>query len=80
MPGQVLSICSTDAKLLMRAVYDPNPVVFLEHELLYNEKFVLDEDENSIEIGKAKVLEEGNDNTIISFSRGLKLALDACKN
>ena len=34
---------------------------------------------NSIEIGKAKVLEEGKDITIISFSRGLKLALDACK-
>ena len=71
---------STDAKLLMRAaVLDPNPVVFLEHELLYNEKFVLDEDENSIEIGKAKILEEGKDITIISFSRGLTLALDACK-
>jgi pyruvate dehydrogenase E1 component beta subunit len=71
---------STDAKLLMKAaVLDPNPVVFLEHELLYNEKFVLDEKEHSVEVGKAKILEEGKDITIVSFSRGLKLALDAHK-
>ena len=61
------------------AVLDPNPVIFLEHELLYNEKFALDENEQTIEIGKAKILEEGKDITIISFSRGVKLALDACK-
>ena len=69
---------STDAKGLVKsAIRDNNPVVLLEHELLYNEKFELDHDEKIIEIGKAKVAKEGKDLTIISFSRGLMLALKA---
>ena len=71
---------STDAKLLMKAaIRDPNPVVFLEHELLYNDKFALNNDEKYIQIGKAKILEKGKDISIVSFSRGLNLAFEASK-
>ncbi len=69
---------STDAKLLMKsAIQDPNPVVFLEHELLYNDRFILSKDEKKIEIGKAKIYKEGKDISIVSFSRGLNLAIKA---
>ncbi len=68
----------TDCKgLLKAAVRDNNPVVFLEHELLYNEKFNLDENEGDIQIGKAKVMTEGKDITIVSYSRALETALKA---
>tara|TARA_S200000501_G_C20792978_1_gene730398 strand:- start:356 stop:1333 length:978 start_codon:yes stop_codon:yes gene_type:complete len=68
----------TDAKgLLKSAIRDKNPVVFLEHELLYNEKFDLDSSEDLINIGKAKIFKEGTDLTIVSFSRGMILALKA---
>ena len=66
-----------DAKSLLKAaVRDDNPVIYLEHELLYNEKFALT-DNNIAEIGIAKILKEGNDLTLISYSRGVKLALEA---
>ncbi len=70
----------TDAKgLLSAAIRDPNPVVFLEHELLYNEKFILDDNENNINIGEAKIMTEGNDITIVTYSRAVNLALKAYK-
>ena len=70
----------TDAKgLLSAAIRDPNPVVFLEHELLYNEKFILDTKENKINIGEAKIMTEGNDITIVTYSRAVNLALKAYK-
>ena len=72
---------STDAKLLIKqAIKDPNPVIILEHELLYNEKFELDQKEKFLEFGKAKILKEGSDLTMVSFSRGLSLALKAEEN
>jgi len=69
-----------DAKgLLKGAIRDNNPVVFLEHELLYNEKFEISDDEEILEFGKAKIMKKGNDISIISFSRGVGLALEVEK-
>ena len=67
------------AGLLKAAIRDDNPVVFLEHELLYNEKFDIDNNEDQISIGKAKIMKKGSDISIISYSRGLKIALDVEK-
>merc|ERR1712196_330239 len=56
-----------DAKgLLKSAIRDPNPVVFLENELMYNEEFdnVSNDIEKTIPIGKAKILQEGSDITL----------------
>ncbi|UAT43120.1 pyruvate dehydrogenase complex E1 component subunit beta [Anaplasmataceae bacterium AB001_6] len=70
--------------LLKSAVQYNGPVIFLEHELLYgiseevNEKDF--ENENfTIPIGEAKILQEGNDITIVSFSMGVKYALESAK-
>ncbi len=71
---------ATDASgLLKAAIKDNNPVIFLEHELLYNEKFSLNSDEKIISIGKAKIMKKGNDITIISYSRGLETAIETGK-
>ena len=66
-------------ELLSVAIKDNNPVVFLEHELLYNEKFILEDDKKSFKIGEAKIMTEGNDLTIVTYSRSVKLALEAEK-
>ncbi len=66
-----------DAKgLLKSAIISDNPVIFLEHELLYGEKGLAGQD--YIEIGKAKVAKEGSDVTIVSFSYAMKTASIAC--
>jgi len=70
---------AADAKgLLKSAIRDPNPVVFLEHELLYGETFeVPDMDDFLIPIGKAKVRREGSDVTIVAHSRMVGRSLEA---
>ncbi len=70
---------AADAKgLLKAAIRDPNPVVFLENEILYGKSFDVPEmDDWIVPIGKAKVLREGTDVTIVSFSQGLTYALEA---
>ena len=70
---------SADAKgLLKAAIRDPNPVVFLEHELIYGETFdVPDLDDYVLPIGKAKIRREGTDVTITAHSRMVKFALEA---
>ncbi len=70
---------AADAKgLLKAAIRDPNPIVFLEHELLYGENFQLpDMDDFVIPIGKAKIRREGSDVTIVAHSRMVKWALEA---
>jgi len=70
---------AADAKgLLKAAIRDPNPVVFLENEILYGQNFdVPDIDEWVVPIGKAKIVRGGNDVTIVSFSRGMTYALEA---
>lgn len=72
---------AADAKgLLKAAIRDPNPVVFLEHELIYGESFdVPDMDDFVIPIGKAKVRREGSDVTITAHSRMVKFALEAAE-
>ena len=64
--------------LLKAAIRDPNPVVFLEHELLYGETFdVPDMDDFIIPIGKAKVRRVGTDVTIVAHSRMVGYSLEA---
>ena len=72
---------AADAKgLLKAAIRDPNPVVFLEHELMYGTTFdVPDMDDFIIPIGKAKVRREGSDVTIVSHSRMVGYALEAAE-
>lgn len=72
---------AADAKgLLKAAIRDPNPVVFLEHELLYGESFqVPDLDDYIVPIGKASVKREGTDVTLISFSATVGTALQAAE-
>ncbi|MBT5918384.1 MAG: pyruvate dehydrogenase complex E1 component subunit beta [Alphaproteobacteria bacterium] len=70
---------AADAKgLLKSAIRDPNPVVFLENELLYGRSFdvpVLDD--FTIPIGKANILREGTDVTLVAFSISVDYALQA---
>ncbi|MCP4922881.1 MAG: pyruvate dehydrogenase complex E1 component subunit beta [bacterium] len=69
-----------DAKgLLKAAIRDPNPVVFLENELIYGETFedVSQDPDHIIELGKAKVLREGSDVTLVAFSIMVGKALQA---
>jgi len=72
---------AADAKgLLKAAIRDPNPVVFLEHELMYGSSFdVPDMDDFVIPIGKAKVRREGSDVTIVAHSRMVGYALEAAE-
>lgn len=68
-----------DCKALLKsAIRDPNPVIFLENELMYGQKFeVTDDFDDEIEIGKAIVLREGADITITAFSLQVGNALAA---
>jgi pyruvate/2-oxoglutarate/acetoin dehydrogenase E1 component len=69
-----------DAKgLLKSAIRDGNPVVFIEHKLLYNTKGEVPEGEYTIPIGKAEVKRPGRDITIVSFSRTLLFSLEAAE-
>lgn len=70
---------AADAKgLLKAAIRDPNPVVFLEHELMYGKTFkVPDLDDYVLPIGKARVVRPGTDVTLVSYSRGVEFALEA---
>ena len=72
---------AADAKgLLKAAIRDPNPVVFLEHELLYGDMMDVPKVEDWVlPIGKAKVQREGADVTIVSYSRGVKFSLEAAE-
>lgn len=70
-----------DAKgLLKAAIRDPNPVVFLENELMYGRSFPAPEgDDFVLPIGKAKIMREGSDVTVVSFSKPLDYALQAAE-
>ncbi|BDW99627.1 pyruvate dehydrogenase complex E1 component subunit beta [Maricaulis maris] len=72
---------AADAKgLLKAAIRDPNPVVFLEHELIYGESFdVPDVEDWVLPIGKAKVRRTGTDVTITAHSRMVGYALKAAE-
>ncbi len=70
---------AADAKgLLKAAIRDPNPVVFLENEILYGQSFQVPKlDDFVLPIGKARVARAGKDVTIVSFSIGMSYALKA---
>jgi pyruvate dehydrogenase E1 component beta subunit len=71
---------ASDAKGLLKAsIRDPNPVIFLENELLYGEKFELKNENEIIPIGKGNILSEGEDVTIVAFSIMVGKALNASK-
>ena len=72
---------AADAKgLLKAAIRDPNPVVFLEHEMLYGQEFDVPEGIDWVlPIGKAKVRREGSDVTIVAYSRMVGFALEAAE-
>jgi pyruvate dehydrogenase E1 component beta subunit len=70
---------AADAKGLMKsAIRDPNPVVFLENEIMYGQKFdVPDLDDFTVPIGKARVVREGKDVTLVSYSIAVGFCLQA---
>jgi len=72
---------AADAKgLLKAAIRDPNPVVFLENELLYGHAFEVPTDPDFVvPIGKAKIVREGGSVTICTFSRMVGVALEAAE-
>ena len=72
---------AADAKGLLRAaIRSEDPVVFLENELVYGRSFeVPDVDEWVLPIGKARIVREGKDVTIVSYSIGVGLALEAAE-
>jgi pyruvate dehydrogenase E1 component beta subunit len=66
--------------LLKTAIRDPNPVVFLENEILYGKSFEVPKmDDFTIPFGKAKIWREGADVTIVSFGIGMTYALEAAE-
>ncbi|MFT6673961.1 MAG: pyruvate dehydrogenase E1 component beta subunit [Sulfitobacter sp.] len=72
---------ASDYKGLMKtAIRDPNPVIFLENEILYGRSFdVPDIDDHTVPFGKARIWREGKDVTIVSFGIGMSYALQAAE-
>jgi pyruvate dehydrogenase E1 component beta subunit len=70
---------AADAKgLLKAAIRDPNPVIFLENEVLYGQSFdVPDMDDFVLPIGKARIHKSGSDCTVVSFGIGMSYAIKA---
>jgi pyruvate dehydrogenase E1 component beta subunit len=82
VPGLKIVACSTpyNAKgLLKSAIRDDNPVLFFEHVLLYNLKENLPEQEYLLPLDKAEVVRQGNDVTILTYSRMRHHCLQALK-
>lgn len=69
--------------LLKSAIRNPNPVVFLENEIMYGETFEVDpkvmDKEFLVPVGKAKIMREGKDVTIVTFSKMVKYSLLAAE-
>ena len=82
VPGLMIVTPATpaDAKgLLKSSIRAGNPVIFIEHKLLYNTKGEVPEGDYSIPIGKADIKRGGRDITIVSYSRTLLFALEAAE-
>jgi pyruvate dehydrogenase E1 component beta subunit len=81
IPGLIViaPYSAADAKgLLKAAIRDPNPVIFLENEILYGQSFPVPKlDDFVLPIGKAKVVRPGNNVTIVAWSMGMSYALKA---
>ena len=72
---------AADAKgLLKAAIRDPNPVIFLENEILYGQSFEVPKmDDFVLPIGKARIHQKGDDATIVSFGIGMTYAVKAAE-
>jgi len=83
IPGLKVAMpyAADDAKgLLKAAIRDPNPVIFLENEILYGRSFdVPDVEDHIVPFGKARIWREGSDVTIVSFGIGMTYALEAAE-
>jgi len=82
VPGLKVVMPSTpaDAKgLLISSIRDDNPVVFLEHKLLYNTKGEVPEGEYTIPLGKGDIKKSGEDVTVVATSRMVTYALNAAE-
>ena len=77
----VMPYSAADAKGLLKAsIRDPNPVIFLENELLYGRKFDVPKlDDWVVPIGKARIARAGSDVTIVSWGMGMAYSLDAAE-
>jgi pyruvate dehydrogenase E1 component beta subunit len=75
----IMPYTAADAKgLLKAAIRDPNPVIFLENEILYGQSFDVPKlDDFVLPIGKARIHKQGNDVTIVSFGIGMTYAIKA---
>jgi pyruvate dehydrogenase E1 component beta subunit len=75
----VIPFTAADAKgLLKSAIRDPNPVVFLENEILYGQSFEVPQlDDYLVPIGQARIAREGKDVTLVSFGIGMTYTLKA---
>ena len=75
----VMPYTAADAKgLLKAAIRDPNPVIFLENEILYGQTFDVPKmDDFVLPIGKARIHKQGSDVTIVSFGIGMTYAVKA---
>jgi len=81
-PGlKVVSVSNPyDAKgLLKSAIQDNDPVLFMESEVMYGDKGEVPEEEYFIPIGKANVVKQGTDVTIVSFNKMMKVAIQAAE-
>lgn len=68
-----------DAKgLLKTCIRDDNPILFIEHKMLYGTKGEVPDEEYLIPLGEAKITKEGKDLTVISYSRMANRSLEAC--
>ncbi|HEX7968668.1 MAG TPA: pyruvate dehydrogenase complex E1 component subunit beta [Stellaceae bacterium] len=66
--------------LLKSAIRDPNPVIFLEHELVYGQSFEVPADGDfTVPIGRARIARHGENVTILAYSRMVQVALDAAE-
>jgi pyruvate dehydrogenase E1 component beta subunit len=83
IPGLKVAVpySASDATgLLKSAVRDPNPVIFLENEILYGKSFdVPDIDDFTLPFGKARIERAGDDVTIVSFGIGMTYAMEAAE-
>ncbi|NOZ66310.1 MAG: pyruvate dehydrogenase complex E1 component subunit beta, partial [Alphaproteobacteria bacterium] len=83
VPGLIVvsPYSAADAKgLLKSAIKNPNPVIFLENEMIYGQSFeVPDIEDYTVPLGKAKVVRVGSDVTLVTYSIGVKFALAAAE-
>ena len=82
VPGLKVVMPATpfDAKgLLKSAIREDNPIIFIEHKMLYNTKGLVPDDEYLIPIGVADVKKSGTDVTVVAYSRMLLVAMEAAE-